>query len=153
VADHLFEVQEKLEAKPLPEEQAMAFHQTTAQLLFLSPGARHNIQPATAFLMTQVKPPDEDYWGKVEQTLGYLKSTINMPLILLVDSLTLSQWWVDAAYAVHHNCKGHMGAGTNFGQGMSLRYSWKQKIVAKRSTKVELFGVDNTLGYILWASL
>jgi hypothetical protein len=68
---------------------------------------RHNIQPATAFLTTHVKSPDKDDWGKVKQVLGYLKGTINMPLTLLVDLLTLSQYWVDEAYAVHHNCKGH----------------------------------------------
>ncbi len=38
----------------------------------------------------------------------------------------------------------------SFGQGMTLTYSWKQKIVAKSSTKAELVGVDDTLGYIRW---
>jgi hypothetical protein len=54
-ADHLFKMQEELEAKPLPEEQAMAFHLTTAQLLFLSARTRCNIQPATAFLTTTIR--------------------------------------------------------------------------------------------------
>jgi hypothetical protein len=30
VADHLFKVQDNSKAKPLPEEQAMAFHHATA---------------------------------------------------------------------------------------------------------------------------
>jgi hypothetical protein len=34
--DHLFPVQDPSLAKVLPEEQAMTFHSTTAQLLFLS---------------------------------------------------------------------------------------------------------------------
>jgi hypothetical protein len=34
-ADHLFTVQDKQEAKLLPEQQAQAFHHTVAQLLFL----------------------------------------------------------------------------------------------------------------------
>ncbi len=38
----------------------------------------------------------------------------------------------------------------SFGQGMAS-YSWKQKIVAKSSIEAELVGVDDTLGYILWA--
>jgi hypothetical protein len=50
--DHLFTVRDKSLAKPLLEEQARAFHHASAQLLFLSAGARHNIQPATAFLTT-----------------------------------------------------------------------------------------------------
>jgi len=51
-ADHLFTVRDSSLAKVLPEEQAMAFHRTTAQLLFLSVRARRDIQPATAFLTT-----------------------------------------------------------------------------------------------------
>ena len=60
-------------AKMLPEEQAMTFHCATAQLLFLSTRARQDIQPATAFLTTQVRSPDEDNWGKVKRVLSYLK--------------------------------------------------------------------------------
>ncbi len=48
--DHLFEVRDPLEARPLPEEQAMAFHHATAHLLFLSARARHDLQPTVAFL-------------------------------------------------------------------------------------------------------
>jgi hypothetical protein len=141
VADHLFEVQDKSLAPPLPKEQAMAFHHTTAQLLFLSARARRNIQLATAFLMMRVKCPDEDNWGKVRRVLRYHKGTLHMPLILLADSLTLSRWWVDAAYTVHHNCKKHTGAGMSFGQGMAMSYSWKQKVVSKSLTEAELVGL------------
>ena len=150
-ADHLFTVRDPSLAKVLSEEQAMAFHRTTAQLLFLSARARRDIQPATAFLTTRVKSPDEDDWGKVKRVLGYLKGTLHMPLILSADSLTLSRWWVDAAYAVHDDCRGHTGAGMSFGQGMALSYSWKHKINTKSSTEAELVGVDDSLGYILWA--
>jgi hypothetical protein len=131
-------------AKVLPEEQAMAFHRTTAQLLFLS-------APATDFLTTRVRSPDEDDWGKVKRVLSYLKGTLHMPLILSADSLTLSRWWVDAAYAVHDDCWGHTGAGMSFGQGMALSYSWKQKINTKSSTEAELVGEDDSLGCILWS--
>ena len=84
--------------------------------------------------------------------LSYLKGTLHMPLILSADSLTLSRWWVDAAYAMHDDCRGHTGAGMSFGEGMmALSYSWKQKINTKSSMEAELVGVDDTLGYILWA--
>ena len=43
VADHLFTVQDQMEAKTLPEEQAHVFHHTTAQLLFLSARAQQDI--------------------------------------------------------------------------------------------------------------
>jgi hypothetical protein len=146
IADHLFEVSDMSEAKPLPEEQAMAFHHTTVQLLFLSAKeARQDIQPTTAFLTTRVKCPDKDDWGKVKRVLGYFKGTIN------ADCLTLSRWWVYAAYAVHHDCKGHKGAGMSFGQEMAISYSRKQKVMTKSSREAELMGVVDTLGHILWA--
>ena len=96
--------------------------------------AWRDIQPATAFLTTRVRSPDEDDWGKVKRVLSYLKGTLHMPLILSADLLTLSRWWVDAAYPVHDDCRGHTGAGMSFGQGMALRYSWKHKINTKSST-------------------
>jgi hypothetical protein len=85
--------------------------------------------------------------------LSYLKGTLHMPLILSADSLTLSRWWVDAAYAVHDDCRGHTGAGMSFGQGMALSYSWKHKINTKSSTEAKLVGVDDSLGYILTLGL
>jgi hypothetical protein len=88
--DHLFTVRDPSLAKALPEEQAMAFHRATAQLLFLSARVQRDIQPATAFLTTRVRPLDKDDWGKVKRVLGYLKGTMHMPLILSADSLTLS---------------------------------------------------------------
>ena len=43
-AEHLFRVREDGEAKLLPEEQVLAFHNTVAQLLFASARARRDIQ-------------------------------------------------------------------------------------------------------------
>ncbi len=60
--DHLFTVQDLSMTTPLPEEQAREFHHAAAQLLFLSARARQDIQPATAFLTTQVRCLDEDDW-------------------------------------------------------------------------------------------
>ena len=65
-ADHLFNVRDDEEAKYLPEEQAIAFHHTVAQLLFLSARARRDIQTPVSFLTTRVKKPDEDDWGKLK---------------------------------------------------------------------------------------
>jgi hypothetical protein len=149
-SNHLYEVRDPTISKLLPEEQARVFHHAVVQLLFLSGRAHRDMQPAVAFLTARVKAPNEDDWGKVKRVLGYLKGTLHMPLILSEDSLTLAQWWVDVAYAVHHDCRSHTGAGMSLGTGMVLSYSWKQKINTKSSTKAELVGVDDSLRCILW---
>ena len=81
-ADHLFKIRDKAEARFLPEEQAVAFHHTVAQLLFASARARRDIQTAVAFLTTRVKRPDKDDWGKLRRLLIYLKSTLYMKLTI-----------------------------------------------------------------------
>ena len=124
-ADWLFDVRPEGEAAILPEEQAVAFHHAVAQLLFLCNRSWRDIQTAVLFLMTRVRKPDKDVWGKLKRVLGYLQGTLHMPLVLGADSLTTAWWWVDASYSVHGDCKGHTGAGMSFGQGMPLSYSWK----------------------------
>jgi hypothetical protein len=64
-ANHLFKICDPTEACLLPESQAVAYHHTVAQLLFLSRVCR-DIQTAVAFLTTQVKAPDDDDWGKLK---------------------------------------------------------------------------------------
>ncbi len=59
-ADHLFMVQDKPMAKPLPEEQTIAFHHAIMRLLFLKARARCIIRMATAFLTTRINNQDED---------------------------------------------------------------------------------------------
>jgi hypothetical protein len=43
-----------------------------------------------------------------------------MPLVLSANFLTLFRWWVDVAYMVHDDCRGHTGAGMSLGQGFFL---------------------------------
>jgi hypothetical protein len=82
--------------------------------------------------------------------MQYVKGTINMPLILSAESMTLPKWWIDAAYAVHEDCKGQTGAMVTFGSGMALSFSKKQKLNVKSSTEAELVGVDDGLPLVLW---
>ena len=74
-ASHLSQVREENSDKVLPEEQAVQFHHTVAQLLFLSARARRDIQTAVAFLTTRVNQPDEDDWGKLRRVILYLNGT------------------------------------------------------------------------------
>ena len=149
-AEYLFKVRDEGEAKPLPEEQATIFHRTVARLVFVQARARRDIQTPVAFLTTRVKGPDEDDWGKLKRVLQYLKGTINMPLVLSADSMTLPKWWIDASYAVHPDCRGQTGAMLSFGNGMAISFSRKQKINTKSSTECELVGVDDAMPLVIW---
>ena len=46
---------------------------------------------------------------------------------------------------LHHDCKGHTGAGMSLGQGMAMSYSWKQKINTKSLTEAEMVGANDSL--------
>ena len=67
--DHLFQIQDANKAKLLPEEQAIQFHCTVAQLLLVCMRARHDIQTTIVFLSTRVKAPDEDDWPKLKRVI------------------------------------------------------------------------------------
>ena len=54
-----------------------------------------------ASLTTQVSIPDRDDWKNIRRALTYLKNTIDPPLTLETDTLTLIKLWVDVLCAVH----------------------------------------------------
>ena len=54
-------------------------------------------QTGVAFLVTRVRKPDEDDWGKLKRMLEYLKGHLQMPLILSADSLTCA----DGGWMLH----------------------------------------------------
>jgi hypothetical protein len=148
-ADHLFKIRAPLEACLLPEQQAIAFHHTVAQLLFLS-RVRRNIQTAVDFLTTRVKAPDEDDWGKVKRLLKYLNGTQILKLTLSAESLSILQWYVDASHQTHDDCRGHAGALLTLGARAVTSSSNKQKVNTKSSTETEPIAVHDKSGDILW---
>jgi hypothetical protein len=104
--DKLFETRDEKEARKLSEEQALAFHHSVAQLLFMATRARQDIQTAVAFLTTRVKSPDEDNWGKLKRVLKYLNGTRYLKLRLTVESLGVLKWYVDGSHNVHWDMRG-----------------------------------------------
>jgi hypothetical protein len=128
-ADHLFQIREEKDAKPLEEERALAFHHTVAQLLFMATRARRDIQTVVAFLTTRVKSPDKDDWGKLKRVLNYLNGRKYLKLNLSVDNLGVLKWFVDGSYNVHWDCKGHRGAMFTMRKGATSSYSRKLKLI------------------------
>jgi hypothetical protein len=96
----LFDIQNKKDARLLEEERVIAFHPTTAQLLFMATRACHDIQTAVAFLTTRVKDKDENDWGKLKHGLQYLNRAKNLKLTTSVGDLGILEWYVDGS----HNC-------------------------------------------------
>ena len=58
--------------------------------------------------------------------------------------------WVDAAYAVHDDCKSHAGGAMPFGRCVFGTKSTKQKLNTKSSTEAEAVGVSDYLPSNIW---
>jgi hypothetical protein len=147
----LFEIRDDEEAKKLNKEQALAFHHTVAQLLFMATRARRDIQTAVAFVTTRVKSPDEDDWGKLKRVLKYLNGTRYLKLRLTVESMGMLKWYVDGSHNVHWDCKGHGGAVFTLGKGATSSYSRKLKLNIRSSTETELLTADMHMLETIWS--
>jgi hypothetical protein len=148
-SNHLFQVNKNTPVLLDPEKSEM-FHHNVAKLLFLCKRARPDLQTAVAFLTTQVKGPDEDDYKKLRRVMRYLRGTRDMPLTLEGNNLQVVKWWVDAAFAVHDDMKGHTGGAMLLGKGMVYGSSKKQKIVSRSLTEAELIGVYDVMPQVLW---
>ena len=54
-----------------------------------------------------------------------------MNLTISVHSLSNVKWWVDVSYNTHDDCKGHIGAIMNLGEGAVISIYNKQKLDVK----------------------
>ena len=147
-AAHLFEVDE--EGTKLEEPKRQKFHRLTAKLLYVSRRARPDIQVPVSFLTTRVDKADVHDWKKLHRVLAYVKGTIDLPLTLSIDSLSVMRTWVDASFAVHHDMKSHTGGVITMGKGAFYASSKKQKLNTKSSTEAELVGAGDFLPQALW---
>ena len=82
--------------------------------------------------------------------MQYLACFSHLVLTLQSDNLPIGKWWVDASYAVHHDCRGHTGSMLTLGKGAVACHSTRQKINTRSSTEAELVAVDDMAGHILW---
>lgn len=60
------------------------------------------------------------------------------------------KWWVDGAYGVHYDLKGHTGVTMSMSKGSIISSSTRQKLNTRSSTKTELAAVDDAMLRILW---
>ena len=146
--DNLFKVDE--DKKKLSASKAVAFHNLVAKTLYATKRARPDTCTAIAFLTTRVREPDTDDWDKLVHLMKYLRGTRTMPLILSANGSGILKWWIDAAFAVHPNMRGHSGGGLSLGRGFPIVGSTKQKLNTRSSTETEVVGVDDFMPAVCW---
>ena len=69
---------------------------------------------------------------------------------LVSDGTGTIKWWVDAAFAVHHDMKCHTGCMVSMLRVALYSASSKQKLNTKIFNEAELVGVDDIMSQILW---
>ena len=148
-ANHLFTINTDTPIK-LDKEKADLFHHFVAKLFFLCKRARPDIQTAIAFLCTRVRRPDTDDYKKLARVIKYLRATMDLPLTLEADNLSVPKRWVDASFAVHDDMKSHTGGALSLGNCIVYETSTRQKINTKSSTESEFwqgFKSDESIVY------
>ena len=146
--DNLFKVNEDCEK--LSTKRAVEFHNLVAKMLYATKRARPDTCTAIAFLTTRVRAPDIDDWAKLTHLMKYLRGTRMLPLILSANGSGILKWWIDAAFAVHPNMRGHSGGGLSLGHEFPIVGSTKQKLNTHSSTETEVFGVDDFMPAVCW---
>ncbi len=135
----------------LPALLKASFHNIVAKALYVAKRARPDIAVAISFLTTRVRNPDVQDWAKLRHLIEYLRNTTEMPLTLGATSEGVMHWYMDAAFAVHPNMRGHSGGALTLGIGFPMSSSSKQKLNTQSSTESELVGVDDLMSLILWS--
>ena len=147
-AAHLFEVDET--CPKLGETRCKLLHSLTAKMLFVTNRARPDVQVPISFLSSRVTCVDEDDWKKLKRMLQYLQGTVDMPLTLSIDNLSIIKTWVDAGYGVHRDMRSQTGGAIMMGKGVLHAKSGKQKINVKSSTEAELVGASDFVPQTIW---
>ena len=142
------------DAQLLNEKEKKIFHTLTATLLYLSQRGIPDLQLATAFLCTRVKPPNEYDWKKLTHPVKYLDGTSHLPLVLSTKDKATTIY-IDGAHAVvHTDMKGHVGLYANEGRGAMYSSSSKIKLNTTSSTgETEIVSIGEKLPKSLWFRL
>ena len=132
----------------LPEDMDI-FHRYIAILLFANKWARPDLQMYVTFLCTRVKSPTEQDHTKLGKVIGYLKDTVQLSLLVGRDDNEILTWNIYVSFAVHPDCKSHIGTCLTSGYWSLLYLSSKQKINTKSSSEAGLTGVDDTMTFVM----
>ena len=138
------------ESEPLGEAMGRVFYTLTAKALFSCKRSRPDFQVPVAFLTTRVRAPTAQDWRKLKRLIGYIRATIGLPLILMIDNLGRFLIYIDGSFAVHVDMRSHTGMVATLGKGAVLSSSSKQKMNTRSSTEAEVIAVDEGITKPLW---
>jgi hypothetical protein len=127
------------------------FHALVAWLLYVAKRGRPDVLTAVSFLTTRVAAPTEEDWIKLMRVFKYLNGTRELVLTLCGSEGMVIAAYIDAAFAVHNDGKGHTGMTITMGGGYAYNKSSEQNLVAKSLTEAELIGISDGLSPLLWA--
>ena len=77
--------------------------------------------------------------------IQYIRYTIYIPLIMMVDKLNIFKCWVDASYEIHTDYRNLIGATISLGWVSVFSMSKREKINSRILTDAELIGADNVI--------
>ena len=92
-----------------------------------------------------IKYNNIDDQKKPARTIRYLEDTKHLLLIFSMNTNSISEWWVDAAFAVYTDMKSRTGAVMSLSKCAICSVSTKQKVMTSSSTKAVLVGGSDTL--------
>ena len=134
----------------LDTHRADVLHSIVAKMLWVRPRSRLDIAFTISFMCTRVGCSTEEDWVKLRRLMGYINNTIHKKRILGADSLIDLSTWIDSAYAIHSDMKGHTGGAMSFGTGVFNEKSTKQRINALSSTESEFVGNSEYIPNNIW---
>ena len=137
-------------AEELDSHKSEIFHSVVAKLLFIMKRSNPDIETAVSFLMTRVSKSDVEDWKKLKRVLTFLQQHIDEPRYIGAFDLERLFTWIDAAYGVHHDFRGHTGGCMSFGIGMIHCKASRQKLNTKSSTETEVVGFSDYVPYNIW---
>ena len=137
------------DALQLNDNRRKRYHTCTCKLLYLSKRTRPDILLPIAFLASRVQKPTSEDECKLHRTVRYLRGTRDLGVKLSADS-PMIQAYIDAAHAVHENCRSHTGAVLTLGKGPILVKSQRQGLNSRSSTESELIAVSDAITHVIW---
>ena len=114
------------------------FHSVIAKLLYLVKRARPDLETLVSYLTMRVTKSDVDDWKKLKRGLTFVKNMIKDKIIIGAKTLSDLYTWIDAAYDVHNNIRGHTGGAILMGYGIMHGKASKQKIMNPKAAATPL---------------